>query len=97
MSPEQLEALLVKHFPKDATRWSQAAGEVRELCREAHLAADVDEKYAVDFISIETPAEWNTKAIDGIMHFYRCMHWEQEGAFLERAAAMFPNMFKGVL
>lgn len=94
MEPEQLEALLVKHFPKDATKWSQATDEVRDLCREARLAAGVGEEHAVDFRNIKTPSEWNTKGIDGIMHFFRCMTWEQEGAFLDQATAMFPDIFQ---
>lgn len=94
MEPEQLEALLVKHFPKDATTWSQATDEVRELCREARIFAGVGEEGAVDFTTIKTPGEWNTKGIDGIVHFFRCMYWDQEGAFLKRAKELFPFIFE---
>lgn len=94
MTPEQLETLLVKHFPKDATCWSQATDEVRDMCRTARIVANVPEELAVDFRVLFTPSAWNTKGIDGIVRFYRDMSQEQRDECIKLFTNLFPDIFR---
>ena len=63
-------------FPADATCWSQATDEIRDLARivrEYYNDAFLDPKsnyegiQPVNFRAISTPAEWNTKAREFIL------------------------------
>lgn len=70
LTPDELERKLSADFPKNATCWSQATDEVRDMCRRARVLAGVGEEGAVDFRAVKTPAEWNTLGIEGTVRFY---------------------------
>ena len=60
----------LERFPKNATCWSQATDEVRDMAR---TARELLEEYEgvivepVDFRAVKTPAEWNTKGREFIL------------------------------
>ncbi len=65
----KIEQFLEK-FPKDTTSWADATDEIRDLSRESRLfLEDLDEVTVepVDFETIKTPAEWNTKGRESIL------------------------------
>jgi len=65
LTPEELQQRLSKDFPPDATCWSQATDEVRDLCRRARELAGGSEDHAVNFRALSTPAQWNAQGIAG--------------------------------
>lgn len=82
----KIERFLEK-FPTDATSWSQATDEVRELSRASReFLADYDDinVEAVDFTAIKTPAEWNTLGRESIMRNYDMMRSRTQLLFFER-------------
>lgn len=93
MTPHQLETTLAAHFSKDATCWSQATDEVRDLARTARESLGMSESRAVNFTVLRTPAQWNRQGIEGILFFYECMTSEQQKAFIVQASLMFPDIF----
>ena len=77
----------LEQFPTNATSWSQATDEVRELSRASReFLADYDDIMveAVDFTALKTPAEWNTKGRESIMHNYDLMCPRTQLLFYER-------------
>jgi hypothetical protein len=60
---EKLEVYF-KQFPDDATSWRQATDEIKDIARASRMALnDIDNKEIepLDFKSLTTPSEWNTK------------------------------------
>ena len=84
LTPEQLREKLETLYPLNATCWSQATDEVRDLCRYARNVLDLDEDEAVDFRNLNTPSEWNTVGINGIIAFYERMHSGHRAIYAER-------------
>jgi hypothetical protein len=70
LSAEQLGLALVAQFPLEATCWSQATDEIRDMCRRAREMAGLPEDQAVDFRVLNHPSQWNTQGIAGIVKFY---------------------------
>lgn len=84
----------LERFPKNATCWSQATDEVRDMAR---TARELVEEYEgvivepVDFRAVKTPAEWNTKGREFILtNFDRMADRTQE-----RFYAYFREWFDG--
>lgn len=82
----KIERFLEK-FPTDATSWSQATDEVRDLARASREMLDEYDDIkveAVDFTAIKTPAEWNTRAREAVMRNYDLMRPRTQLLFFER-------------
>lgn len=87
LAPDTLEKLLRHQFPCNATCWSQATDEVRDMSRKAREILELDDKYAVNFRGFESPAAWNTNGVASIVHWYKHMNGRQQQefcAFFER-------------
>lgn len=82
ISPEQLRQMLEQTYPVNATCWSQATDEVRDLCRYARNWLELDEEHAVDFRVLKTPSQWNTFGINGIINFYSQMSHSMQCDFI---------------
>ena len=77
----------LEQFPTDATSWSQATDEIRDLSRASREMLDEYDDIkveAVDFTAIRTPAEWNTKAREAVMRNYDLMRPRTQLLFFER-------------
>jgi hypothetical protein len=81
----------INQFPDNATNWSQATDEIRDLCRgcresynELVLNVVEGEKGyidALDFRSFKTPSQWNTEAKKMIRTLWAKMDdWAKENA-----------------
>jgi hypothetical protein len=81
-SAECLRAQLKVLYPTNATCWSQATDEVRDLCRHARELLDLPEEDAIDFRVLNSPFAWNTIGINGIISFYKRMNDEQKLYFV---------------
>jgi len=81
ISPEQLRVSLERLYPPNATCWSQATDEVRDMCRYAREELCLDDNHAVDFRVIKSPSVWNTTGINGIIRFYEQMNERQKRNF----------------
>lgn len=86
LTPEKLATVLKAEFPADATCWSRATDEVRDMCREARILAGVAEADAVDFRMLDTPAQWNQQGADGTVRFYRMLDEQKQRQFCLRFA-----------
>ena len=84
LSTEMLAKALTAEFPADAACWSKATDEVRDMCREARILAEVSEEGAVDFRQISTPAQWNQQYVDGTICFYQMLSDEKQQVFCNR-------------
>lgn len=84
LPPEVLAKVLKDAFPSDATCWSQATEEIRDMYREARLLADVGEDGAVDFRQCDTPAQWNQRGVEGTVCFYQMLDVLKQQQFCER-------------
>ena len=77
----------LEQFPTDATSWREATDEVRELARASREMLDEYDDIkveAVDFITIRTPAEWNTLGRKAILRNYDMMRPRTQILFYER-------------
>lgn len=90
MQPRELRAELERNFPPDATCWSEATDEVRDLSRYARQARYQIPGAALDFRQLNTPSDWNTKGINNIITHYEAMTEAQRTSFMEQALASFP-------
>lgn len=82
----KIEKFLEK-FPTNATSWLQATDEVRDLShtsREFLAEYDDIKVEAVDFTTIKTPAEWNTKGRESILRNYDMMRPHTQLLFYEQ-------------
>ena len=77
----------LEQFPTDATSWSQATDEIRDLSRASReMLNEYDDIQveAVDFTATRTPAEWNTLGRESIMRNYDMMRPRTQLLFYER-------------
>ena len=77
----------LEQFPTDATSWTQATDEVRELARASREMLDEYDDIkveAVDFTAIRTPAEWNTLGREAILRNYDMMRPRTQILLYER-------------
>ena len=77
----------LEQFPTDATSWSQATDEIRDLSRASReMLNEYDDIQveAVDFTATRTPAEWNTRAREAVMRNYDMMSPRTQLLFFER-------------
>ena len=77
----------LEQFPTDATSWSQATDEIRDLSRASReMLNEYDDikVEAVDFTTIRTPAEWNTLGREAILRNYDMMRPRTQILFYER-------------
>ena len=77
----------LEQFPTDATSWSQATDEIRDLSRASReMLNEYDDIQveAVDFTATLTPAEWNTLGRESIMRNYDMMRPRTQLLFFER-------------
>lgn len=81
-STELLRERLERNYPLSVTCWSQATDEVRDLSRHAREAAGVPIEQAVNFRSLESPAEWNSVAISSIITFFSMLSFSEQQKFL---------------
>lgn len=89
----QIERFL-ERFPKNATSWAQATDEIRDLAQTTREYLDDYEGVIVepvDFRSVSTPAEWNTKGRDYILTNFDRM----ANATKERFYDYFREWFEG--
>jgi hypothetical protein len=73
-------------FPNDAKSWGQATDELRDLARMARITyLEVDDKEfePLDFKTLKTPSEWNTKGKLYIFDMYLRMSDEAKKEFLD--------------
>jgi hypothetical protein len=90
--PSKIEKFL-KKFPDNTNSWKEATDEIRDMAKTAkeyynELVLDVlkeDEKAlkALDFKSIKTPSEWNTKGKEFIRNTYNMMNKQAKEEFVE--------------
>lgn len=90
-SAEELRSKLSQQYSPMATSWADATDEIRDLCRYARQMLVLDETHAVDFQKLDTPAEWNTQGIDGIIRFYQQMTESQRNEFVENHSWMWSD------
>lgn len=81
LTPEALEQTLATKFPANASCWSQATDEIRDMCRAARMLARVPDDQAVCFGALTTPAQWNSQGVAGTVRFYRVLGQEQRSGF----------------
>ena len=77
----------LEQFPTNATSWREATDEVRDLARASREMLDEYDDIkveAVDFTTIRTPAEWNTRAREAILRNYDMMRPRTQILFYER-------------
>ena len=77
----------LEQFPTDATSWSQATDEIRDISRASReMLNEYDDIQveAVDFTATRTPTEWNTLGRESIMHNYDMMRPRTQLLFYER-------------
>ena len=77
----------LEQFPTDATSWVQATDEVRDLARASREMLDEydDVKVeAVDFVTLDTPAKWNSVCREAIWRNYDLMCPHTQQLFYER-------------
>ncbi len=82
LSPHIIQQVLEQQFPTNATCWSQATDEVRDLARLARETLGLGERFAVDFRSLTSPSSWNGVGIIAIVRFYSSMTYQQQLDFL---------------
>ena len=77
----------LEQFPTDATSWSQATDEIRDISRASReMLNEYDDIQveAVDFTATRTPTEWNTLGRESIMRNYDMMRPRTQLLFYER-------------
>ena len=85
VTPDQLRAAIEAQFPRNATCWSQATDEVRDMARAARLILNRAEVREVMFRTITSPALWNQRGTDAIVYMYGLMDQDQKSWFLDEA------------
>lgn len=84
----------LSRFTKDATSWSKATDEIRDLARESREYLEDMEDVIVEplnFREFKTPAEWNTKARNYILANFDRMKPETQKAYYERFREWFES------
>lgn len=83
-APDYMAYLLRNQWKATATCWSQATGEVRDMCVTARHLMDIGEDCAVQFYNIRNPGRWNEVGINFVVAQYRDMTEAQRLAFCEK-------------
>jgi len=89
MTANELETALATKYPIDATCWSRATDEIRDMSRWAREVRSLGEDEAVQFRAIRQPSEWNRRGIASIVSHFSKMNDHQKGVFLSMAEGMF--------
>ena len=84
MTEEELKAAILAKFPANATCWSQATDEVRDMSRWAREALELDEDTATNFRALNTPSRWNTVGAESAAKFFAQMNARQRLTYLAR-------------
>lgn len=84
MTAEDLKTAILAKFPADATCWSQATDEVRDMSRWAREELGLDEDAATNFRAISTPARWNKVGAESAAKFFALMNARQRLNYLAR-------------
>jgi hypothetical protein len=79
---EDLKAAILAKFPANATCWSQATDEVRNMSRMAREELGLDEDAALNFRALTTPARWNLRGAESAAAFYAQMNAKQRRSYL---------------
>jgi hypothetical protein len=82
-TPERLDFVLTREFPRDTVSWVCATDEIRDLSRDARLLLGLSVEHAVDFGSLMTPSQWNTQGINSIIRFYVMMDATTRETFIK--------------
>ena len=88
----KLSAWLNKDFPSNAKGWDNATDEIRDISRFSRQILDVvDDKNVepLDFSSLTTPSDWNTKAKKYIDANYKQMSKMAQQVFLYKVQLNF--------
>lgn len=96
LTPSQVRAAIAAQFPPDATCWSRATDEVRDMARWARETLNLGEEYAANFRAFTTPSQWNRAGTDAIVRFYERMSEAQRVKFVNRVNASFSLNGKGL-
>lgn len=80
---EELKAAILAKFPADATCWSQATDEVRDMSRWAREALELGEDAALNFRALTTPARWNLRGAESVAAFWEQMSAKQRRDYLD--------------
>lgn len=83
LTPEALREVLEDMYPPNATCWSQATQEVRDLCYGARAMLELGDEHAINFYALQTPSAYNTQGINGIIRFYEQMTPEQRAEYVK--------------
>lgn len=88
-TPAQLRAALEAAYPPDATCWSQATDEVRDMSRGAREMLGIPDCEATDFYELETPSAWNTVGVNSTIDYYVLMAAEQRATYPQSIAHLY--------
>jgi hypothetical protein len=92
-NPEDLHTFLTAEFPPDATCWSQATDEIRDMARWARKQLGLPESEAVNFRLAKLPSVWNSLGVTGVVAFFTRMNPDQRSEYTSLLRASFPAMF----
>lgn len=85
MAPSELRIVLERYFPRNATCWSQATDEVRDLARSARLMRALPESEAFNFRAATiNPSAWNSGGVDYIIEHYQQMPANVRADFIQQ-------------
>ncbi|WP_100961121.1 hypothetical protein [Bosea sp. FBZP-16] len=84
MTADDLKAAILAKFPANATCWSQATDEVRDMSRWAREEIGLDEDAATNFRAIRTPDRWNAVGAESAARFFAQMSARQRLNYLAR-------------
>ena len=91
-TPLRLREVLEASFPPEATCWSQATGEVRDMSRLAREALGLDESHAVNFLDLNTPALYNSVGVMSVVVWYESMTPDQQAEYIESLRGYVPDL-----
>lgn len=83
-SAQDLRVMIERRFPRNATCWSQATDEIRDMARDARQMLEHEDP--IDFRNIHSPAAWNQQGTDYIIMKYLLMRPPMRRAFFDRFA-----------
>lgn len=91
--PDALHTYLTAEFPPDATCWSQATDEIRDMARWARNQLGLPESEAVNFRLAKLPSTWNSLGVTGVVALFTRMTPEQRSEYASLLREAFPAMF----
>lgn len=83
-APDYMAYVLRNKWKATATCWSEATGEVRDMCVTARHLMHIGEDSAVQFYNIRDPGRWNEVGIDFVVAQYRDMTEAQRLTFCNK-------------